>query len=148
MPATKTSTPSSTQTWALFLTAHVVLVRAIQQRLKDAGMPSLEWYDVLWTLERAPDHRLRMHTLAERLVVARFNLTRLVDRLARAGLVARQKSKEDRRGAYAVLTEKGHEVRKKMWPVYLMAISELFNRHINADSHAGLAEVFQKLIDQ
>jgi len=49
----KTSTAvarASTQTWALFLTAHSVLVGAMQSRLKDAGLPPLAWYDVLWIL--------------------------------------------------------------------------------------------------
>ena len=46
--------------WALFLTAHAVLVEEIEVRLADAGLPQLAWYDVLWALERAGARRLRI----------------------------------------------------------------------------------------
>jgi DNA-binding MarR family transcriptional regulator len=65
-------------------------------------------------------------------VVSRSNLTRLADRLEEAGLIARERSEEDRRGAYAVLTAAGQAMRKRMWPVYQAAIRELFERHLDA----------------
>jgi DNA-binding MarR family transcriptional regulator len=108
----------------------------MEKRLKDAGLPPLAWYDVLWILERTPDQRLRMSALADQLVLTRFNVTRLVDRLVEAGLVARRQTKEDGRGFYAVLTEKGRALRKQMWTVYRPAIVELFNRHLSAAQHA------------
>jgi DNA-binding MarR family transcriptional regulator len=137
---------ASTETWALFLKAHAVLLDAMEQRLKDAGLPALTWYDVLWALERAPDQRQRMHALAEQLVLTRFNLTRLVDRLAAAGLVARQRTREDGRGAHAVLTEKGRALRKRMWPVYRTAIAELFNRHLDNADQANVQMLLRKIL--
>ena len=99
-----------------------VLVEKIEQHFSAEGMPPFGWYDVLWGLERAAGHRLRMHELAEMTVISRSNLTRLVDRLEAAGLVARERAEEDRRGAFAVLTVQGRAMRKKMWPVYAAAI--------------------------
>ena len=87
----------------------------IEERLRAAGLPELAWYDVLWTLERAPHRRRRMYEVAELTVVARSNLTRLVDRLEAAGLVERDRDCADRRGAFAVLTDKGLAMRKRMW---------------------------------
>lgn len=147
----KTSTAAasvSTETWALFLTAHSVLVREIEKRLKDAGFPPLAWYDVLWILERTPEQRLRMSALADQLVLTRFNVTRLVDRLVEAGLVARRQTKEDGRGFHAVLTEKGRTLRRQMWTVYRPAIVELFNRHLSAAQHAELQSVLRGLLEQ
>lgn len=138
----------STHTWALMLGVHARLLAAMEQRLKDAGLPSLEWYDVLWALDQAPDHRLRMHALAERLVLTRFNATRLVDRLEREGLVSRQRSKEDRRGAEAVLTAKGRALRARMWPTYRAAIDEIFNRHLDEAQHLGLQLTLSRLLEQ
>lgn len=138
--------PASSRTWALMLSAHAVLLAAMEQRLKAADLPSLEWYDVLWALEQAPDHRLRMHSLAERLLLTRFNVTRLVDRLERAGLVSRQKAKDDRRGADAVLTTKGRALRAKMWPVYRTAIDELFNQHLTAGQRQALEGMLEHLL--
>jgi len=138
----------STETWALFLTAHSVLIGAMEKRLKDAGLPPLAWYDVLWILERTPDQRLRMSALADQLVLTRFNVTRLVDRLVEAGLVARRQTKEDGRGFYAVITEKGRALRKQMWTVYRPAIIELFNQHLSAAQHAEMQSVMRRLLEQ
>ena len=138
----------SSHTWALMLGAHARLLADMEQRLKDADLPSLEWYDVLWALEQAPERRLRMHALAERLLLTRFNATRLVDRLQKEGLVSRQRSKEDRRGAEAVLTAKGRALRNRMWPVYRDAIDEIFNRHLSEAQHLGLQLTLSRLLEQ
>lgn len=140
-------TKTSSHTWALMLEAHAVLLEAMQARLKAADLPPLEWYDVLWALEQAPGHRLRMGALAERLLLTRFNITRLVDRLEQEGLVQRQQSKEDRRGADAVLTAKGRTLRTKMWNVYRPAIEETFNQHLSATQHHALGEMLERLLE-
>jgi len=147
----KTSTVAarvSTETWALFLSAHSVLVGAMESRLKDAGLPPLAWYDVLWILESAPDQRLRMSALADQLVLTRFNVTRLVDRLVEAGLVARRQTKEDGRGSYAVLTAKGRALRGQMWTVYRPAIVDLFNRHLSSAQHVEMQSAMRRLLEQ
>ena len=116
--------------WPLFLTAHAVLVERVETRLAEAGQPPLAWYDVLWALERAEGGRVRLSELAERIVLSRSNMTRLIDRLEQAGLVGRERSQEDGRGSYAILTPAGKEQRAKMWPVYRAAISTLFETHL------------------
>jgi DNA-binding MarR family transcriptional regulator len=133
--------------WALFLTTHAVLVERIEERLAQAGLPALGWYDVLWALERADDQRARMSELADKVVLSRSNLTRLVDRLEDAKLVARERSEEDRRGAYAVLTEKGKVMRKQMWPVYQTAIRDLFEKAISDDEAEVVGAVLRRMLD-
>ena len=117
--------------WAVFLTAHAVLVEAVEERLAKAKLPPLAWYDLLWALERAPDGRRRMHEIADLVVLSRSNLTRLVDRLEQGGLVRRVRSEEDRRGAFAEITTEGKKIRRRMWPVYAAAIDQLFAAHLS-----------------
>jgi len=131
--------------WPLFLTAHAVLAEKIEARLAAGGLPPLAWYDVLWALERAPRERRRMSELAERVVLSRSNLTRLVDRLEEAGFVARERSKDDRRGAYAVLTASGRDARRRMWPTYQAAIRELFESHL-AEAEAAVLGTFLRRV--
>jgi DNA-binding MarR family transcriptional regulator len=133
--------------WPLFLTAHAVLVERIEVRLAGAGLPPLAWYDVLWALERAPERRLRMSELAEHVVLSRSNLTRLVDRLEEAGLVARERSEEDRRGAYAVITAEGREVRRKMWPTYEAGIREIFDSQLGEAEARSMAAALQRMLN-
>jgi DNA-binding MarR family transcriptional regulator len=116
--------------WAVFLAAHARLIERVEAALQAAGLPALAWYDVLWALENGPDDKLRMHELAERIVLSRSNLSRLADRLEKAGLIRREACDADRRGAYCAITEKGREMRKRMWPVYRAEIDRLFARHL------------------
>lgn len=132
--------------WPLFLTTYAVLVERIENRLAQAGLPPLGWYDVLWGLERAPHQRLRMSELAQKVVVSRSNLTRLVDRLEDAGLVERERSEEDRRGAYAVLTESGQAVRRSMWPVYAQGIKDLFESQLADEEAVAMGVTLRRLL--
>jgi DNA-binding MarR family transcriptional regulator len=137
---------SASHAWAVFLTAHAVLVEAVEARLAKAGLPPLGWYDVLWALERVGDSRQRMHELAELVVLSRSNLTRLVDRLEEAKLVRRVRSEDDRRGAYAEITAEGRKLRRRMWPVYAAAIEELFGAHLTKAEAEGVARALGKVL--
>jgi len=131
--------------WAVFLTAHATLVERIERALAAARLPPLGWYDVLWELEKA-EGRLRMSELARRAVVARYNLTRLADRLEDAGLIERQDAAEDGRGYDLVLTRAGRALRKKMWPVYEAQIEQLFSRHIGAEEARCIGEALGRAV--
>jgi DNA-binding MarR family transcriptional regulator len=143
----KIAKTSKASVWALFLTAHAVLVEKIETRLAEAGLAPLSWYDVLWALERTEDRRLRMSELADMTVLSRSNLTRLVDRLESAGLVARERAEEDRRGAFAVITAEGRAMRKKMWPVYSAAIKALFEDHIGNREAVQMGDTLRRILD-
>jgi len=137
---------SARHAWAVFLTAHAVLVDAVEARLAKAGLPPLAWYDLLWALERAGDGRQRMHELADLVVLSRSNLTRLVDRLEKARLVRRVRSEDDRRGAYAEITAEGRKLRRKMWPVYAVAIDELFGVHLTKAEAESVGRALRKVL--
>ena len=132
--------------WVLFLTAHAVLIEQIENRLAEAGLPALDWYDALWALDRAPGGKRRMHELAGYMVISRSNVTRLMDRLETAGLVARERMSEDKRGAFAVLTDEGKKMRRKMWTIYANAIDELFEQHLTAKEKIAMAQSLRKVL--
>jgi DNA-binding MarR family transcriptional regulator len=136
-----------TSAWPALLTARALVVEAIEKRLADAGLPELAWYDVLWALEQAPGGRLRMHELAAQTVITRSNMTRLVDRLETAGLVSRQRDPEDRRGAFALLTPAGKQMRARMWKVYGPAIAELFDDHLSEAEATALRACLLRIIE-
>ncbi len=73
--------------WRTFLRAHAVLVRRLEAELVAEHDLPLASYDVLVQLSEAPQQRLRMTELADRVLLSRSGLTRLVDRLVRDGLV-------------------------------------------------------------
>ncbi len=130
------------EAWRALITAYSAAVERIERGLVEAGLPPLGWYDVLLELSAAPGCRLRMHELARAVVLSRSGLTRLVDRLEKAGLLRREPDPEDGRGSFAVLTDEGVRMREKMWPVYAKGIAEHFGAHISD----GEAEVLTRTL--
>ena len=131
--------------WRSFLTAHAALINQIERELQEAGVVPLSWYDVLFALYDAPGQRLRMNELASAIVLSRSGLTRLVDRLEAEGLLTRERSASDRRGAFAVLTEKGIEAMRRAWPVYAKGIDEHFARYLSDEETCTITEVFKRI---
>jgi DNA-binding MarR family transcriptional regulator len=106
----------------------------------------LSSYDVLIELYEAPEHRLRMHELAERVVLSRSGLTRLVDRLEAEGLLTRERSGTDRRGAYAVITEQGIAALRRTWPIYARGIAEYFAQWLTLEEAQILESAFGRIL--
>ncbi|AFY71325.1 transcriptional regulator, MarR family [Thalassoporum mexicanum PCC 7367] len=130
--------------WKKILTANVLLFELYERDLAAADLPPLAWYDVLWSLEQAPEQRMRLHELAEAMVIQRSNLTRLIDRLEAKGLVCRHTCTVDRRGAYAAITDAGKLKRQEMWQVYSRSIAKYFAQHISDQD----LEVFDRVLNQ
>lgn len=131
--------------WSRFIGAHALAVRGIEQQLAAAGQPPLAWYDVLLELERAGGS-LRVGELGERLVVEPHNVTRLVDRLEAEGLLKRRRASEDGRGVFAVLTDKGATLRKRMWPHYRGAILKVFGAALSTRDAEALSTAVKSII--
>jgi DNA-binding MarR family transcriptional regulator len=113
--------------WRAFLRAHSTMLRRITVDLEEAELPPLSWYDVLAALRDAPqDGALRQVELAERVLLSNSGLSRLIDRIEKAGLVRRTACDTDRRSFYIQLTTEGREMLEQMWPVYARGIAEDF----------------------
>ena len=130
--------------WFSFVRTHRLMIREIERRLADAGLPAYAWYDVLWGLESGSDGSRRMHELADTLAIERYNLTRLVDRLEKDGLVTRSRSNEDGRAAFVSITTAGRALRKKMWRVYQATVADLFLAQFSADERASLHAALER----
>ena len=118
--------PVESRAWRSFLVTHARLARRLETDLIAVSDLPLAEFDVLMQLDLTPDHRLRMNELADRVVLSRAGITRLVDRLASDGLVARLKCASDARGAFAVLTEKGHARLDEARPGHFAAVRHYF----------------------
>jgi DNA-binding MarR family transcriptional regulator len=110
--------------WRAFLIAHARVTRRLEADLVAEHALPLASYDVLVQLVEAPEHRLRMTELADRVLISRSGLTRLVDRLSREGLVCREACPSDARGLYAVLTPAGYERLRTASRTHLRGVQE------------------------
>jgi len=127
--------------WSRLVRAGQTVLGAVEADLKAAGLPPLGWYDVLLELRRAGGE-LRPIEIESRLLIAQPNVSRLIDRLAKAGLAERRACETDARGLFVAVTAKGLSLLETMWPVYRAAIQ----RHVGERLSAGEAEVLAALL--
>jgi DNA-binding MarR family transcriptional regulator len=130
--------------WRSFLHAHANVLRELERELSDTGLP-LSWYDVLLQLAEAPGHRLRMAELADRVLLSRSGLTRLIDRLQAEGFVRREPAPGDARGTFTVLTKPGIEALRKAAPVHLAGIRDHWLAHYSDDELRVLGGLLERL---
>ena len=131
--------------WQIFLTTHARVIEQIERELAEADELPLSSYDVLLALVEAPNRRLRMHELAEAIVLSRSGLTRLVDRLEQDGLLKRDRSGPDRRATYAVLTLKGFRAFRRAWPVYAQGIRKYFVQALSEEELGELTRMLEQV---
>lgn len=117
--------------WRSLLEAHAAVVELLERELeRECGLP-LTHYEVLLRLHDAPGARMRMQELARSVLLSKSGLSRVVDRMVAAGLVCREQSLTDRRGYFAVLTERGRTALRRAAPVHLRGIEEHFASHLD-----------------
>jgi DNA-binding MarR family transcriptional regulator len=145
-PPSAQPTDSHVLAWARLVKASQRVLGAVESDLKAAGFPPLGWYDVLLELRRAEDGRLRPIEIEGRLLIAQHNVSRLIDRLEKAGHVAREPCEEDGRGQMVAITEAGRALVKSMWPVYAAAIERHVGAKLDEDEAARLAALLARLL--
>jgi DNA-binding MarR family transcriptional regulator len=140
-------TPSDTvsQAWIRLNRVREHVLGAIERDLKAAGCPPLAWYDVLLELTRVPEGRLRPFEIEQKTLLAQYNLSRLIDRLERDGLIAREACKDDARGQWVVITEKGRATQARTWKVYARAIQQHVGDKLDDKAARTLAELLGRL---
>jgi len=133
--------------WRAFLNAHAAVIDRIEAEMAAAAQLPLTSYDVLVALSEAPDKRLRPHELADRVVLRRSTLTRLLDRLEADELLVRERCATDRRGAVVVLTSAGMAALRRAWPVYARGIDAHFAALFSDEEARVLASVLGRVSD-
>jgi DNA-binding MarR family transcriptional regulator len=133
------------EAWAGLVRTQRTLLDRVEEALKRAQLPPLDWYHVLHELDRAPKGMLRQTGVQDRTRLAQYNVCRLVDRLQREGLVERHQCRLDGRNNVLVITAKGRALRRSMWPIYAAAIEEHFGAHLSQAEALQLARLMGKV---
>jgi DNA-binding MarR family transcriptional regulator len=133
--------------WRSFLTAHARITRRLDEELQAAHGLSLAEYDALLQIAHAPGRRVRMNVLAERIILSRSGITRLVDRLEADGSVERMACSTDARGQEAVLTPVGLERLRLAATTHLDGVRRYFLDRLEADDLAGLEASLGRVAD-
>ncbi len=134
------------EAWELVLRIHAALVPELSRQVEEAtGLP-LSWYDVLLELNRAPERRLRMSDLGERVVLSRTRVSRIVGSMTDAGLVQQHPDPDDGRATLATLTRKGQDALRKAAPTYLAGIEALFSSRITTAETQNIVTALRRVL--
>ncbi len=135
------------RSWRRLEKAHDLVSGRIEQALKAAGLPPLLWLRALEELERHGDRGPRPYELQTALDLEQPAVSRVLARMAAAGLIARRECADDRRGWTIATTPLGHEARVRAAEVYATALFAHFLAHLGEKQARSLDEILGDLLD-
>ena len=136
--------PVERRAWRTFLQTHARVTRRLEADLIARNDLPLAEFDVLFQLASADGSRLRMAELADRVLLSRAGITRLVDRLVADGLVGRVRCESDARGFYAVLTDIGQARLEEATPGHIESIRRTFLERYDCSELELLAGLLER----
>ena len=131
--------------WVGFLRGHAALTRTMNQQLVAEHGLTINDYEVLLRLSRAPEKQMKRIELARSLLLTPSGITRLLDGLQTAGWVEKASCPTDARITYAVLTDAGSEKLREAAETHLADIDTLFSGRFDDAELATLAELLGRL---
>lgn len=142
---TKTPSQETVKVWGRIFRIQKKALAYTEKALKAAQLPQLSWYDILLELDKAGDQGLRPFELEHDLLLPQYGLSRLLDRIEKRGFLQRVSCPEDGRGHRIVITDKGRDVRLKMWPIYAKAIEDIIGPNLSENDLRTLSELLAKI---
>jgi DNA-binding MarR family transcriptional regulator len=133
------------EAWRSYLQSHASILRELDAELvAEQGLTTRD-YEVLLYLAQAPERKLPMSALAERTMLTRSGITRLVDGCVAGGLIERVSCESDARVSYARLTDQGYEKLREAGCTHIASIHRLFLEHFTPDEIEQLASLLGRL---
>jgi len=111
--------------WLQMLKATRHIENRLRENMRNTFSTTLPRFDVLAMLDRVPEG-LKMSELSSRLMVSNGNVTGIIDRLVKDGLVVRVPIEGDRRATLVRLTQRGREAFAEMAATHEAWVDELF----------------------
>jgi DNA-binding MarR family transcriptional regulator len=133
------------EAWIRLLRAHAASTRQFNAELLERYGLTLNDFEVLAELSRAPDYGLKRTELAERIQLTPSGITRLLEGLEQAGYVCRGKCETDARVTYALLTDKGREKLRVASKMHAASVEALLSERFTKKELAQLAEFLGRL---
>lgn len=134
--------------WRAFLSVLNLLPIQFGRVLQDEFGISLSDYEILVRLSEAEDKSMRMSELAASTLSSRSRLSHQVDRLEKAGFVSRRACVNDRRGAWAEMTQTGWELLVKAAPTHVQSVRDHLVDVLTAEEFELLGAISDKVLSK
>jgi DNA-binding MarR family transcriptional regulator len=136
-----------TSLWRTFLGTHRQIVDRLADQMQSDHQLPLEWFDVLIHLADVPGKRLRQRELRDRLLLSESGVSRMLARMAEAGVLERRPADDDRRGVEVALTEAGEALLATAVESHLKLVATLFTDRLSVTDRVALEHILAKLGD-
>jgi DNA-binding MarR family transcriptional regulator len=130
--------------WRGMLEVHALVTQELDVQMRAEHGISVSAYEVLMFLDDAPEHRMRMSDIAERVLLTRSGCTRLVDRLVHLGYVTRSAAPTDGRGLYAELTDRGLDKVRAARVTHHEGVHRFFLDHVTTTDKVVLGDIWTR----
>ena len=131
--------------WRDWLTATHLLEHKLSNDLQDIHGLTTSDYEILVRLSESPKRRIRMSELAKQVLISRSRLSHQIDRMVRAGLVSREECKDDKRGQFAVMTNKGWKLLVEAAHTHVTGVREHFVDQLTDAEYQALGKAVKKI---
>jgi len=139
--------PREMKAWRSYIIASRRLLDALDSDLVDHDL-SMADYEVLAQLSDAPGRRMRMSDLAEQAMISKSRLSHRMKVMEQAGWVRREECKEDKRGSWAIMTDRGWKAIVKAAPDHVESVRNRFLDHLTVKDQEDAAKIFDRLISE
>lgn len=133
--------------WLALLEVTTGMVELLDRDLKELGDVTLEDYEVLHLLSESEDRSLRVGRLVERMLASRTRTSQRIDRLARRGLVRRERCPEDGRAINVILTDEGWTLLDSIAPDHLRSVRARLFDHLTRSDVVSLGRSLGKVAE-
>lgn len=151
MPSKKSQTrwlsPREMKAWRSYIIASRRLLEALDNDL-DGHELSMADYEVMAQLSEAPGRRMRMSELAEVAMVSKSRLSHRMKVMEKAGWIRREECAEDRRGSWAIMTDKGWKAIVAAAPDHVASVRKRFIDQLSVKEQENLSAIFAHLTDE
>ncbi len=135
------------RSWRAWLSASMLLNDRLSRELQAQHGLTMTDYEILVRLSEAPGRRMRMSDLAEASLSSRSRLSHQIDRMVKARLVERQSCADDRRGAFAVLTDHGWQTLVAIAPDHVASVRAHLVDRLSPAEFAALGRACRKIAE-
>jgi DNA-binding MarR family transcriptional regulator len=144
---TRWLTTEEQRLWRGWIAASMLLPDRLNRDLQEQhGLTGTD-YQILVELSESPDRRMRMSTLADHAQLSRSRLSHQIDRMAKAGLVTRELCKQDGRGMFAVMTDKGWDTIVAAAPDHVESVRRHLVDRLTPEQFAAFGEACITIAD-
>ena len=151
MPSKKSQTrwlsPREMKAWRSYIIASRRLLEALDNDL-DGHELSMADYEVMAQLSEAPGRRMRMSELADVAMVSKSRLSHRMKVMEKAGWIRREECAEDRRGSWAIMTDKGWKAIVAAAPDHVASVRKRFIDQLSVKEQESLSAIFAHLTDE